>query len=992
MAIQYITSGQISSGTTVSSGNTQIVNGGGITSNTIVYSGGSQVISSNGNGYGTVVHSGGSLVISSGGKETGGTIYKGGVTSVTYGGTANITVVYGTQNVYGQASNTTINGGVQTVNSGAIVTSSYVASNGLQTVTSGGTTSITKLYVASQTILNGGVASGTQVVSATQTISSGGISDSAIIYRGGIQTVNNGASAYNTTIQNGSQQINSGGLASNTQISGIGIQTVNSGGSAINTSIYDGAQQIINGGAIISGATIYDGGSQTINSGATVNNVIVSSGGTQIVNAGAITSGTIIYDGANVTISSGATDSAATIYGTQYVYGRTDYATVDGGTQQVTDANGITTYTTVINGGVQTITSSARSLYTTIVSGTQLVQNDAIAVLTTVSNGNQIVINGGITWNTTLYGNGVQNIQSGGNASGTSISAGGTQIANSGGIASNTTIYDGGNQSINSGATAIDTTISLGGQQIINDGGIAQNTTIQSGGTLIISSGGQLAGTNTVSSGGTLTINSGGQLTGTATIENGGTISLYPDTGGTINLEGNNNTGIIISGLESGGEVTTVITTINGFTGSNAGDSDSIKLVGIDTKDVTSVDYVDANGNASDDHVTFTLTNGNKITLNIIGAKDAGYTLSTSSDGSLVYEVCFLPGTMIKTPSGERPVEDIQINDEVITFDWKNNQNTVSKIKWVGSKTINVKQSPHDDEAGYPVRILKNAISESVPHKDLLVTPEHCLFFDGKFIPVRMLVNHQTIYYDKTIKSYTYYHIETENHSVIYSDGMLTESYLDTGNRGVFVQHGKCALFQRTLKAKNWEHDSAAELTVDRSIVEPIYHQISKRAEGLTHFNSRKKIIQTSTKDPNLYLITDTGLILTPHLNKQNKYIFTLPEDVKNIFIHSRTSRPCDTIGSFVDDRRQLGLLIGNVYIITKNQLYPITNHLSQQDLPGWDIVEQTPCRWTNGNAELNIETNSSSKQNKLLVIQVLSSSDYLLHNQESTIKHQIIA
>ncbi|MDT8872858.1 Hint domain-containing protein [Komagataeibacter rhaeticus] len=95
-----------------------------------------------------------------------------------------------------------------------------------------------------------------------------------------------------------------------------------------------------------------------------------------------------------------------------------------------------------------------------------------------------------------------------------------------------------------------------------------------------------------------------------------------------------------------------------------------------------------------------------------------------------------------------------------------------------------------DDEAGYPVRILKDAIADGVPCRDMLVTPEHSLFLGGGFVPVRMLVNGRSIFYDHAITAYDYHHIETERHSIIMADGVLTESYLDTGNRHIFHHRG----------------------------------------------------------------------------------------------------------------------------------------------------------------------------------------------------------
>lgn len=74
------------------------------------------------------------------------------------------------------------------------------------------------------------------------------------------------------------------------------------------------------------------------------------------------------------------------------------------------------------------------------------------------------------------------------------------------------------------------------------------------------------------------------------------------------------------------------------------------------------------------------------------------------------------------------------------------------------------------------MRILKDTFKPGVPKKDLLITPEHCLFIDGHFIPARMLINGRSIYYDYSMTTYEYYHIETEDHSIIWADGMMTKA------------------------------------------------------------------------------------------------------------------------------------------------------------------------------------------------------------------------
>ncbi|GCD60847.1 hypothetical protein NBRC3280_3419 [Acetobacter pasteurianus NBRC 3280] len=148
---------------------------------------------------------------------------------------------------------------------------------------------------------------------------------------------------------------------------------------------------------------------------------------------------------------------------------------------------------------------------------------------------------------------------------------------------------------------------------------------------------------------------------------------------------------------------------------------------------------------------------------------------------------------MIRTCAGEVAIENIQIGDEIITFDGHSGGQTVRPVVWVGKAHAIVRPGLPDDEAGYPVRVIKDAIADGVPYKDMLITSEHCLFFEGRFVPVRMLVNGSTIFYDKSITFYDYYHVETDQHSVIIADGMLTESYLDTGNRRAFRQKSKVA-------------------------------------------------------------------------------------------------------------------------------------------------------------------------------------------------------
>lgn len=515
--------------------------------------------------------------------------------------------------------------------------------------------------------------------------------------------------------------------------------------------------------------------------------------------------------------------------------------------------------------------------------------------------------------NSTIGASNTVSISAGGAASGLVISGGGLGVA---GVTSNTTVISGGVMDVGSGGNATGNTVSNGGYLYAESGSTIGTTTLQSGASLSAETGATISGTVTAAKGATLTI---------------------PTTaGGTIDLQGNGNVGLTITGS---GNPTTVI---SGFSeDKTAGTADGITLTNVKTADVASVTYPDA------DHVTFTLKDGSAVTLNIIGVQNVGYTLASDTSGDLVYEVCFLADTLIAGPNGNIAVQDLALGDTVTSY--RDGQAYSSTVSWAGKAHCVVRPEKADDEAGYPVRILENAIALGVPFQDMLVTSEHCLFLDGKFIPARMLVNGRSIYYDKSFTSYDYFHIETEDHSVIMANGALTESYLDTGNRRAFEQKSNVFMFGQ--KAKSWENDAAAALTVCRDLVEPVYRQIEQRAQELQF--AVQAPAATTVTESDLHLVSDRGHRIQPLRTVDNRVMFMIPSDVSSVRIVSNSSRPSDAIGPFVDDRRMLGVLIGDVSFFDSGVTVNIKTHLTKENLSGWHSVEHIPMRWTNGNAYL---------------------------------------
>lgn len=170
--------------------------------------------------------------------------------------------------------------------------------------------------------------------------------------------------------------------------------------------------------------------------------------------------------------------------------------------------------------------------------------------------------------------------------------------------------------------------------------------------------------------------------------------------------------------------------------------------------------------------VDFT-TARNEFASNNIMMSDVKYTTATV--------VCFVEGTRILTPFGERNAEHLSIGDLVCTKD-----RGAQPLRWIGHSHI----SPALLETGYhlrPIRICANALGPNIPANDLLVSPQHRVVLRSSIsermfgqpevlVAAKKLLPLPGVEMVKDCSEVNYYHLLLDHHEIIFANGTEAES------------------------------------------------------------------------------------------------------------------------------------------------------------------------------------------------------------------------
>ncbi len=173
------------------------------------------------------------------------------------------------------------------------------------------------------------------------------------------------------------------------------------------------------------------------------------------------------------------------------------------------------------------------------------------------------------------------------------------------------------------------------------------------------------------------------------------------------------------------------------------------------------------------------LTGDQSISLYLIGSSGEPFVAKSDGECGTLITACFAAGTLILTPTGGRPVEVLRAGDLVATASGR-----IATLRWVGRRRIDLRR--HASTAAVaPIRVRAGAFGHGLPVRDLVLSPDHAVLVEGVLIPIRHLANGTSIAAEQR-PEVTYFHLELDRHDTLLAEGLICESYLDTGNRTAF--------------------------------------------------------------------------------------------------------------------------------------------------------------------------------------------------------------
>lgn len=148
--------------------------------------------------------------------------------------------------------------------------------------------------------------------------------------------------------------------------------------------------------------------------------------------------------------------------------------------------------------------------------------------------------------------------------------------------------------------------------------------------------------------------------------------------------------------------------------------------------------------------------------------------------------VCFTTGTLIATPHGDRLVETLRAGDLLATLD-----RGPKPILWIGERRVSYCEM-RQQKGLRPIMVRANSLGPGCPNTDTQFSRQHRILLTarmgahpkldnaGVLAPVHTLTAVAGIEEQCPTAGVNYFHILTEDHNVLWSNGIATETLLLT--------------------------------------------------------------------------------------------------------------------------------------------------------------------------------------------------------------------
>lgn len=170
--------------------------------------------------------------------------------------------------------------------------------------------------------------------------------------------------------------------------------------------------------------------------------------------------------------------------------------------------------------------------------------------------------------------------------------------------------------------------------------------------------------------------------------------------------------------------------------------------------------------------------------VSILGGTDNLARLSAASGGNGGINLgllCFAGGTLIDTPGGPRPVDDLRAGDLVTTAD-----HGAQPLIWAGGRQLETAELILRPRRR-PIRIRAGALAPGAPARDLVVSPQHRILVTGRLaqrfgappellVPAVRLVGLPGISRDDHCRPVRYLHLLCARHEILTANGAAAES------------------------------------------------------------------------------------------------------------------------------------------------------------------------------------------------------------------------